>query len=160
VNNLKLVRQGLWVANLEAGYSIQVEPQGGPVMSVEQRFELAQRIVACVNACDGYPTADLEDVARLGGIPAVKTGIEVQLACMKSVTDQRDELLAALVGIVNAYDAPNKSLAQPIVAARKAITKAKGKPFTEMGGVCQCDTCGTLWDEREAGGHTCKGGAA
>lgn len=36
------------------------------------------------------------------------------------------QLLAALEGIVNAYDAPNKSLAHPIVAARKAIARVKG----------------------------------
>lgn len=45
---------------------------------------------------------------------------------VKELTAQRDELLAALEGIVNAYDAPNKSLAHPIVAARKAIARVKG----------------------------------
>jgi hypothetical protein len=35
------------------------------------------------------------------------------------------ELLAALENIINAYDAPNKSLAAPIADARKARSKAK-----------------------------------
>lgn len=92
-----------------------------------------QRIVACINACAGYPTDDLEDVARMGGIPAVKAGIEAQLGWLKDVTAQRDELLAALERLLpwaEAMDWAPPGLKytgdHPLAVARDAITKAKG----------------------------------
>lgn len=122
--------------------------------SREEEREMARRIVACVNACAAIPTDKLEAMAAdpIEGMFGRLAG--------KAISENR-VLLEALEGIVNAYDAPNKSLAHPIVAARKAIARVKGQTFTEMGGVCRCDECGFLWLEGdESGEHTCKGGAA
>lgn len=46
--------------------------------------------------------------------------------------------------------------------ARTALARAKGQQptFTEVGGVYQCNVCGTLWSAGGAVGHACKGGAA
>lgn len=73
----------------------------------------ARRIVACVNACRGLPTDELE---QKGVVAAVGT----QLLGLES---QRDELLAALEEIAGC-DPCHQSSAGAI--ARAAIAKAKG----------------------------------
>jgi hypothetical protein len=80
--------------------------------SDEQR-ENASRIVACVNACRGLPTDELE---QKGLVAAVGT----QLLDLES---QRDELMVALEEIAGC-DPYHQSSAGTI--ARAAIAKAKG----------------------------------
>ena len=73
----------------------------------------ARRIVACVNACRGLPTDELE---QKGLVAAVGTQL-------LDVERQRDELLAALKEIAGC-DPHHQSSAGTI--ARAAIAKAKG----------------------------------
>lgn len=94
--------------------------------SREEEREMARRIVACVNACDGIQTEALQGVNLQEKLTAVDGIFKRALLLADDYCSQRDELLEALEGIVNAYDAPNKSLAHPIVAARKAIARVKG----------------------------------
>lgn len=73
---------GLWIcdcfdnANLLADHSSEIN---------------ARRIAACVNACKGYRTDDLEYVGRW-----ISAGEACDPAELVNVTAQRDELLAAL----------------------------------------------------------------
>lgn len=80
--------------------------------SDEQR-ENARRIVACVNACRGLPTDELEQKVL---VAAVGT----QLLALES---QRDELMVAL-GEIAGCDPYHQSSAGTI--ARAAIAEAKG----------------------------------
>lgn len=73
----------------------------------------SRRIVACVNACRGLPTDELE---QKGLVAAVGTQL-------LDVEQQRDELLAALKEIAGC-DPHHQSSAGTI--ARAAIAKAKG----------------------------------
>lgn len=60
----------------------------------------ARRIVACVNACAGYSTDDLEKYGRW-----ISSG---DFACEAEVYQQRDELLASLEECLAAYSASPK----------------------------------------------------
>lgn len=136
--------------------------------------DYAARIVACVNACEGFTTASIEDCTRvMGGFAKVDSELVRMRKEHRILKAQRDELLAALVALVadcdtgeRGPDGKQRGVAmprkEPVWAAHAAIARAKGQQptFTEVGGVCRCDTCGTLWEEGAAGGHTCKGGAA
>lgn len=136
-----------------------------------EEVEMARRIVACVNACEGLPES------------ALKPGIIMAQAIQaQELIAQRDELLAALELAVEQMESDAVGieyecgcgrsleeldrlgqLPEAILEARAAIARAKGEqqPFTEMGGVCRCDVCGFTWLEGEhTGAHTCKGGAA
>lgn len=83
------------------------------LFAVEPSLANARRIVACVNACDGIPTAWLE-----GGAADI---IEHSIALIK----QRDELLEALKQIV-AIKFSNWSDGEMRAIAIAAIKKAEG----------------------------------
>lgn len=74
-----------------ASFKISVVTHAADIELVESmnRLEDARRIVACVNACAGLPTEQLES-SPLGG---VLNGVAGLIA-------QRDELLAALEGLL------------------------------------------------------------
>jgi hypothetical protein len=87
--------------------------------SVHQQRENMRRIVACVNACEGLSTADLEAVAGQGA-PANEA--------VKRFNETRSALIALLdryTGLVNSGDAGNWNPEDEpeVIAARAAIAK-------------------------------------
>lgn len=75
----------------------------------------ASRIVACINACAGLDTEQLESS---GGIAATAKYLSVQIA---SVNRQRDELLAVLEGLLDevagcmcTYEMPARAVIQKV----------------------------------------------
>jgi hypothetical protein len=96
---------------------------GGSLVSADKKMigsaydENARRIVACVNACEGIPIESLEvfnDWAKAG------------VASAKTYRDQRDELLAALKGLVECPELGFAYTHSYVVNARAAIAKAEG----------------------------------
>lgn len=64
--------------------------EGGYVVAMSNRKRTdARRIVACVNACTGYKTDELEQIGRW-----ITSGESAEVA---RLNEQRDELLAALI---------------------------------------------------------------
>ena len=55
----------------------------------------SRRIVACVNACDGFSSEVLENVTLLGD--TILSRFENQSETFSKIEQQRDELLAALI---------------------------------------------------------------
>ena len=100
------------IAEVSTGFDGQI--------GIEQEAN-PRRIVACVNACEGISTEQLEcpggNVAKVAG----------------SLMKQRDELLAALTGLVD--DLEMRAVDGVVPCGRSAYAKAKsaltGKPFTE-----------------------------
>lgn len=86
------------------------------------RYDLARRIVACVNACEGLPES------------ALKPGIIMaQVIQAQELIAQRDELLAALERLLPwaecmEYAPPGMEFSgdHPIAVARAAIARIKG----------------------------------
>ena len=80
----------------------------------------ARRIVACVNACAGTPTEELEIIIDAG---------ETMKICFDRLTKQRDDLLAAGRDVVNRWDSPlwkdQPHTAEFIDALREAIASVK-----------------------------------
>lgn len=88
----------------------------------------ASRIIACVNACAGLPTEQLES-SPLGG---VLNGVAGLIA-------QRDELLAALELAESAYRLNVITDGEPssiLDAMQRAIAKAKGITAAEVDSCC------------------------
>lgn len=122
---------------VRGGYSIYAADGKTPVAdaclinSVAVHDEAnARRLVACWNACDGVPTADLEQYASLDGCDNETVA---RLKFIIGLTRQRDELLAALekaerklsayVGVCTG----DKELTDAVLPmARAAIAKVKG----------------------------------
>ena len=104
-----------------ASFKISVVTHAADISLVESmnRIEDARRIVACVNACAGLPTEQLES-SQHGG---VLNGVAGLIA-------QRDELLAALEIIVASEEFHGGSFVCDFGTlqgvARAAIAKAKG----------------------------------
>lgn len=98
----------------------------------ERIKEDARRIVACVNACRGLPTDELEQKGLIAAVGSDLLELDGQLAEIKQ---QRDELLAALEDII-AYnvqyatdkygDASKAETMSCVQRSRAAISKAKG----------------------------------
>jgi hypothetical protein len=85
----------------------------------EESQDNARRIVACVNACAGLDTEALD--SRFG-IAAEMWGLaDKRLARVQELVGQRDELLAALKGVVKVADRQTDEFN----AARAAIAKAE-----------------------------------
>lgn len=89
----------------------------------ERKKADARRIVACVNACEGVPTADLEQAQS----PQRENLTRFGLACR-----QRDELLQVLIDLLNAgfdfgvFNDDNPQRIKSILdEARAAIVKAR-----------------------------------
>ena len=77
----------------------------------------ARRIVACVNACEGISTDELEEIASTGGMLGPREDVA-------RIAKQRDELLEALEEMVRTFD---KNHAPALDVARAAILKATGE---------------------------------
>jgi hypothetical protein len=73
-------------ARIDGGLVQEVAACGPANEGAEQQEANARRIVACVNACAGIPTSDLEDQTFIGVSP-IQAG---------ELLHQRDKLLAAL----------------------------------------------------------------
>lgn len=118
--------QGPWRTDAAGGFPLDIHDQDNTLVARVQpspaAHNVARRIVACVNACQGIPADELErgSVVILAGATSSlwdgKPGTLVHLQA------QRDELLAALEWIarVNAVDYEYQQV------ARSAIAKAKG----------------------------------
>ena len=86
------------------GEGIHAIIRGGDATIVAVRHRLpadvheanARRIVACVNACEGISTDELEEIASTGGMLGPREDVA-------RIAKQRDELLAALKDLV-CYD--------------------------------------------------------
>lgn len=126
-----------------ASFKISVVTHAADIGLVESmnRIEDARRIVACVNACRGLPTEELEQkglVAAVGTqllaaddraegqereirrLARIAVDAENQLA---DSLNQRDELLAALEFVMSAH---GEQLDSAFAQAQNAISKAKG----------------------------------
>lgn len=88
----------------------------------------AERIAACWNACQGIDTADL----KAGSVSIIH---KLHDEAAQRVLAQRDELLAALQGIIGYFDSGNsvdvsqatiKAGSDEVKAARAAIAKVEG----------------------------------
>lgn len=126
-----------------ASFKISVVTHAADIGLVESmnRIEDARRIVACVNACRGLPTEELE---QKGLVAAVGTQLlaaddraegqerEIRRLARMAVDaenqladslNQRDELLAALEFVMSAH---GEQLDSAFAQAQNAISKAKG----------------------------------
>lgn len=91
-----------------------------------EEVEMARRIVACVNACEGVPTDVLENTVQRGG------ALMYQQERRKAAEAQRDELLAALEKAFPELDKIDRHclgwpfVSEPVEILRAAIARAKG----------------------------------
>jgi len=76
----------------------------------------ARRIVACVNACEGIETSELEEIAVSGGMLGLREDVA-------RAAKQRDALLEALEELVSEFGVCGLT-----EKARAAIAKATGEP--------------------------------
>lgn len=99
------------------GYAVcDVWPRGGDGMVSEEGKSNARRIVACVNACRGLSTDDLE---RKGLVAAVGNQL-------LDIEKQRDELLEALKHLHHNAKESGAEMGLALDVAESAIAKAKG----------------------------------
>lgn len=107
---------------IDAGGNLVAELRAGDVVT-------ARRIVACVNACDGYETKQLEEWASSGGM-AHLFGIVMcmnQAAAMVRAEKQRDLLLEALETLVEHFEYyMGDNECRPLENASSAIASVKG----------------------------------
>ena len=88
--------------------------------STEESQANSRRIVACINACEGFSDEELE------GADLFKDSIESDAEII-ALRQQRDELLAALRGLRDAFIGTSVEVqADAMRAARAAIAKAGG----------------------------------
>ena len=134
---------------VRGGYSIYADDGKTPVAdtcltnSVPDNDEAnARRLVACWNACEGISTHALEVVVGMGA--SVGDKIAALETSERELMDQRDELLAALNGLLAYFESGNsvpvsqatiKANSAEVLAARAAIAKVGGEELancTEM----------------------------
>jgi hypothetical protein len=82
--------------------------------------ENARRIVACVNACAGIPTGDLESAS----VASYWQGVELN---RQRLSEQRDELLAALEQAL-AWVEGEPTKIDRLAHAQNLIKRIKAKP--------------------------------
>ncbi|WP_273763560.1 hypothetical protein [Aeromonas hydrophila] len=98
------------------GYAVcDVWPRGDDGMASEEGKANARRIVACVNACRGLPTDELE---QKGLVAAVGTEL-------LELDQLRNELLAALEHLHHNAKASGAEMGLALDVAEEAIAKAK-----------------------------------
>lgn len=130
--------QGPWRTDAAGGFPFDIHDQDDVLIARVQpspaAHNVARRIVACVNACEGIDTDWLE-----GGCTGWLNNTREERGQYQRERDaalrQRDELLAALeetlTAGINWYETATKSDASElgfVVRARAAIAKAKGEP--------------------------------
>lgn len=93
--------------------------------------EDARRIVACVNACTGFKTEELEKIAQSDD--GLRT---YSHETVRAIAEQRGELLSALKDVCEMYvfaarlanrDGAEFDTAEDLRDARKAIAKSEGR---------------------------------
>lgn len=111
--------QGPWRTDATGGFPLDIHDQDNVLVARVQpcraAHNVARRIVACVNACEGVSTALLEQDRLQGYEPR---------GHVKHLQDQRDQLLAALESIANSSEQSTALGLQQL--ARAAIAAAKG----------------------------------
>ena len=112
--------EGPW--EQEAPYGHLVIDRAGNLVADCARPEDARRIVACVNACEGISTENLEENKPI---------IELARAYNVSLR-QRDDLLEALQVMVRDYSAAHAScgdleMSPALFQAQRAIARATGE---------------------------------
>lgn len=94
--------------------------KGQVVFALLHNKEDAERTAACLTACSEIPTADLKSSGQ-----TILQYVEAQYSAnLDAITEQRDELLECLEGIIG-HDSHLLNQYR-VEAARKAIAKAKG----------------------------------
>ena len=92
--------------------------------SVATSASNARRIVACVNACEGISTEELEGIAKTGGMLGPREDVA-------RTAKQRDELLAALKLVEDFFSGPTAwTISQEdefIEKISSAITRVTGE---------------------------------
>lgn len=127
-----LYRNGQSVGGAKGRAVCDVWPRDDDQTASEEGRSNARRIVACVNACAGLETEVLDNIVTLG--ETLLDRFELRNRQEKEIKAQRDELLAALEGMIEVYggirdfDGGSKSGVEPdlIQQCRAAISKAKG----------------------------------
>lgn len=90
-------------------------------VSINEQKDNACRIVACINACEGFSIEELQ------GADLCKDSIESDAEII-ALRQQRDELLEALRGLRDAFLGTSVEVqADAMRAARAAIAKAAGE---------------------------------
>jgi hypothetical protein len=87
-----------------ADCSVDFDAPDDPGLSIDQRIANARRIVACVNACAGISTEELEEQVSHGRLIALSE-------C--SACEQRDNLLGALKTIAGSLEVAGASVPAP-----------------------------------------------
>lgn len=85
-----------------------------------RQAEILERMAACWTACDGMDTDLLDNITMLGETLAGRFKLRDQIE--RDLTAQRDELLSALNGLLNAL--PSATTHPAIKAAKAAISNA------------------------------------
>lgn len=86
--------QGPWRTDAAGGFPNDIHDAAGELLArvvPEAGAGVAERIVACVNACEGLLTTTLSE----GGLGCIATHVAVALGEYEALQAQRDELLAA-----------------------------------------------------------------
>lgn len=115
--------QGSWRTDAAGGFPFDIHGADGRLLAravPEAGAGVAERIVACVNACEGLLTTTLSE----GGLGCIATNVAVALGEYEALQAQRDELLAALEMVMRRGRIDDSEEAMNQVAA--AIAKAKG----------------------------------
>lgn len=115
--------QGPWRTDAAGGFPNDIHDAAGELLAravPEAGDVVAERIVACVNACEGLLTTTLSE----GGPGCIATHVAVALGEYEALQAQRDELLAALEMVMRRGRIDDSEEAMNQVAA--AIAKAKG----------------------------------
>jgi hypothetical protein len=101
---------GAWLDD-ERGFGV-ITDQRGYVVATANRPQDSRRIVACVNACDGISTENLED-----NLPVKELALRYN-----EIIKQRDSLLTALAQIANDV----RNLGSARIIAKVAIANVEG----------------------------------
>lgn len=114
-------------------YSVMQIGEVDTVFASNLNYQNATRIVACVNACEGFTTASIEDCTRaMGGFAKVDSELVRMRKEHRIMKTQRDELLAALSDALEWIDAVPSDMPLPAMpgfdrdAVNELIAAAKG----------------------------------
>lgn len=122
--------QGPWRTDATAGFPLDIHDHDNVLVARVQpcpaAHNVARRIVACVNACVGVSTEDLDRYYRAGG--GIDQAMdEANLHDHVTAVQQRDQLLAALEGLLAVVEERDTPLSDPErIAAHEAIAAVKG----------------------------------
>lgn len=105
---------------VRAGEWYVAEAHGGIDGDIESGIRNARRIVACVNACEGIPQCDMEEMTRIGAkFFDVLEFSNKQVLEIATLRRQRDSLMEVAIGLKTIIET--------------AITDRDGKQFSSLG---------------------------